>query len=176
MILKTIEQAIQAASKCLEGVGLENPRMESEFLVAAFLQIPRTHLIVHRDETLPARSMPTLRAWLKERQQRKPLAYVTREQPFRDFSLRVSPAVQPVAASRVSCWRPARDAPIGTRYPWSANASRARQACVPRRPLRLGDHVGLGYAGRTNAAGLAPWRSPRPPRPAWRVHGYDRAC
>ncbi len=47
MNIKTIEQAIQATSKCLEGVGLENPRMESEFLIAALLRIPRTHLIIH---------------------------------------------------------------------------------------------------------------------------------
>jgi release factor glutamine methyltransferase len=93
MTIKTIEQAIQAASRCLEGVGLENPRMESEFLVAALLRIPRTHLIIHREEMLPARSVPALRAWVRERQKRKPLAYVTGEQPFRDFNLRVSTSV-----------------------------------------------------------------------------------
>ena len=56
--MKTIEQAIQAATKCLEGVGVENPRMESEYLVAAFLQIPRTHLILHRQHRAAAREIP----------------------------------------------------------------------------------------------------------------------
>ncbi len=93
MSMKTIEEVIQAASKILAGVGVKNHRMESEFLVATFLQIPRTHLIVHRQEFLPTRMMPALRAWVKERQKRKPLAYVSGEQPFRDFNLLVSESV-----------------------------------------------------------------------------------
>ena len=61
--MKTIEAAIRAASRCLNGVGIENARMESEFLVAACLKVPRTHLILHRKERLPA---DKIRAELKE--------------------------------------------------------------------------------------------------------------
>src|SRR5256885_1257183 len=92
-MIKTIEQAIQAASKCLAGVGIENPRLESEFLMSAFLQIPRTHLILQRHETLSAQKIRALRGWLREREKRKPLAYVTGEQPFRDLKLKVTSAV-----------------------------------------------------------------------------------
>jgi release factor glutamine methyltransferase len=91
--MKTIEQAIQAASKCLERVGVENPRLESEFLIAAFLQMPRTRLVLNRHQELQAQKIRALGHWLRERQKRKPLAYVTGEQPFRDLNLKVSSAV-----------------------------------------------------------------------------------
>jgi release factor glutamine methyltransferase len=91
--MKTIEEAIEAVSQCLDSVGIENPRMESEFLIAACLKVPRTHLILHRHHRLTAEKVRAVQAWLKERQKRKPLAYVSGEQPFRDLRLKVSPAV-----------------------------------------------------------------------------------
>jgi len=42
--MNTIADAIEAAARCLAGVGIENPQRESEFLVAACLQWQRTHL------------------------------------------------------------------------------------------------------------------------------------
>jgi len=80
--MKTIEEAISAASKCLEGAGVENPRLESEFLMAACLQMPRAYVILNRHHVLADDKIRTLRNWLREREKRKPLAYVTREQPF----------------------------------------------------------------------------------------------
>jgi len=91
--MKTIEEAIQAASRCLLEVGVENPRLESEFLVAACLKVPRTQLILNRHQRLTAEKIRAVQNWLNERQQRKPLAYVSGEQPFRDLCLKVSPAV-----------------------------------------------------------------------------------
>jgi release factor glutamine methyltransferase len=91
--MKTVEQAICAASKCLEGVGVENPRLESEFLIAAFLKMPRTHLVLNRHQALPDQKIRALRGWVRERQMRKPLAYVTGEQPFRDLTLKITPSV-----------------------------------------------------------------------------------
>jgi release factor glutamine methyltransferase len=91
--MRTIEEAVQAASSCLNGVGIEDARLESEFLVAACLQVPRTHLILHRQERLSTEKIRAVQAWLTQRQKRKPLAYVSGEQPFRDLRLKVSPAV-----------------------------------------------------------------------------------
>jgi release factor glutamine methyltransferase len=91
--MKTIEEAIQAASQCLDNVGIENPRIESEFLIAACLKVPRTHLVLHREQRLTADKIKAVQSWIKERQKRKPLAYVSGEQPFRDLRLKVSPAV-----------------------------------------------------------------------------------
>jgi release factor glutamine methyltransferase len=91
--MKTIEDAIEAAARCLSGVGVENPRLESEFLVAACLQMPRTHLVLARGQALPLGQIRTLRGWLREREKRKPLAYVTGEQPFRDLQIKVNSSV-----------------------------------------------------------------------------------
>jgi release factor glutamine methyltransferase len=91
--MKTIEEAIQAASTCLKDVGVEDPRLESEFLLAAFLHISRTRVILDRHQALPSVQISAFQAWLQERQKRKPLAYVSGEQPFRDLNLKVTPDV-----------------------------------------------------------------------------------
>jgi len=91
--MKTIEQAITAASRCLANVGVENARAESEFLVAACLGVPRLRLVLDRKQLLSPPQVRTLRVWLREREKRKPLAYVAKEQPFRDLNLKVSPSV-----------------------------------------------------------------------------------
>src|SRR4029077_3103683 len=91
--MKTIEQAIDAASRCLAGVGIENPVMESEYLVATCLNISRTRLVLNRRQMLPERQVRVLRTWLREREKRKPLAYIAGEQPFRDIKLKVNGSV-----------------------------------------------------------------------------------
>ncbi len=55
------------------------------------------------------------------------------------FSRRLA-SLQLHRADLVGNQRRTRPLVVGT---CSANASRARRACVPRRPLRSGDHVGL---------------------------------
>jgi release factor glutamine methyltransferase len=91
--MKTIDEAIQAASRCLAGVGIENPVMESEFLLAALLQTPRTRLVLNRRQILADGQIRALRRWLRAREKRKPLAYISGEQPFRDLKLQVNSAV-----------------------------------------------------------------------------------
>jgi release factor glutamine methyltransferase len=88
--MRTIDQAIDVASRCLAAVGVENPQLESEFLVAAFLQMPRTWLVLNRRQALAPHQIRSLRGWLKKREQRKPLAYVSGEQPFRDLTMKVN--------------------------------------------------------------------------------------
>ncbi len=91
--MKTIEQAIEAASRCLAGVGMDNPIVESEFLVAACLRMSRTRLVLNRRQTLPPAQVRILRGWLREREKWKPLAYIAGEHPFRDFTLKVNSSV-----------------------------------------------------------------------------------
>ncbi len=64
--------------------------MESEYLVAACLRMSRARLVLNRREMLPERQIRVLRSWLREREKRKPLAYITGEQPFRDLTLKVN--------------------------------------------------------------------------------------
>lgn len=89
----TVGEAVQATTDCLGGIDLDDYRIESEFLVSAFLGIPRTHLLLKSDLELPEESVRSLQRWVAERQLRKPLAYVSGEQPFMDASLAVDPSV-----------------------------------------------------------------------------------
>jgi release factor glutamine methyltransferase len=91
--MKTLEEAIRASSECLAAAGLEDARRESEHLLAALLKISRSELIFRRHERLPANRFQSLQRWLRQRQERKPLAYVCGEQPFRDLTLRVNGSV-----------------------------------------------------------------------------------
>jgi release factor glutamine methyltransferase len=91
--VKTIEEAILAASRCLAGVGIDNPTLESEHLIAAYLRVSRTRLVLNRRQVLPNSQIRMLRTWLHEREKRKPLAYIAGEQPFRDFNVKVNSSV-----------------------------------------------------------------------------------
>jgi release factor glutamine methyltransferase len=89
----TILEAVQRVSDRLQKSGLEDSRRESEFLVAALLKVPPTHLLLKRHLSLPEHVARFLDQWADERQARKPLAYIVGEQPFRDLTLEVTPDV-----------------------------------------------------------------------------------
>jgi len=89
----TIGEALRTSARRLERVGIEEYRVESEYLVAAALQIPRTHLILQQNRSLHAKARAALRRWTAERAKRKPLAYVLGDQPFMGLELSVNSAV-----------------------------------------------------------------------------------
>jgi release factor glutamine methyltransferase len=86
----TIQDALTDATQRLSAAGVETPRVDSEFLLAALLGQSRSDVLLHRDEPLPAVHANRLNDWLKERSRRKPLAYVTGEQPFGGHSFRIT--------------------------------------------------------------------------------------
>jgi len=67
--------------------------MESEYLVAECLGLSRVRLVLRRQDAIPASKRRELQIWLSARQRRKPLAYISGIQPFRDRRLKVSPDV-----------------------------------------------------------------------------------
>lgn len=91
--MKTLERVLQETSQALFAAGIEEPRMEAEFLLSSILGQPRPRLILHRHETWPKKFDRKLQEWTIERQRRIPFAYIVGEQPFGDLNLRVTPHV-----------------------------------------------------------------------------------
>ena len=89
----TIDEALRSTSKLLSIAGIEESWMESEFLVAAALNIPKVRLAFHREQPISTVGEQALKKWRNERAKRKPLAYVLGEQPFGNLVLSVTPAV-----------------------------------------------------------------------------------
>lgn len=89
----TIDEALRSTSKLLSTAGIEESWVESEYLVAAALNIPKVRLAFYREQPISAVGERSLKKWRTERAQRKPLAYVLGEQPFGHLVLSVTPAV-----------------------------------------------------------------------------------
>jgi len=89
----TLDEALRSTSKLLSSAGIEESWTESEYLVAAALNIPKVRLAFHRGQPISAVSERSLKKWRRERAQRKPLAYVLGEQPFGNLVLSVTPSV-----------------------------------------------------------------------------------
>ena len=71
--------------------GLSDARSEAEFLVAALLRKSRVRSMLDRHH--PVESLKKIQSGIRKRAQRWPLAYITRDQPFRDLVLKVTPDV-----------------------------------------------------------------------------------
>ena len=89
----TLNEAIRWATERLNKAGIEEARLEAEFLVAAAVDIPRLRLTLETSKTLKPEYEKRLTYWIQERLTRKPLAYVLGEQPFMSLSLEVNPSV-----------------------------------------------------------------------------------
>ena len=89
----TLNEAIRWATERLNKAGIEEARLEAEFLVAAAVDIPRLRLTLETSKTLKPEYEKQLTYWIQERLTRKPLAYVLGEQPFMNLSLEVNPSV-----------------------------------------------------------------------------------
>jgi len=89
----TIEQALKQARAVFRDAGIDDPAIESEFLMASVLGQSRAHVLLARRERLNLAAEQKFDAWVKERRARKPLAYITGEQPFYGQSFKVTPEV-----------------------------------------------------------------------------------
>src|SRR6185437_3156825 len=89
----TIEQALKQARAVFRDAGIDDPAIESEFLMASVLGQSRAHVLLARRERLNLAAEQKFDAWVKERRARKPLAYITGEQPFYGESFKVTPEV-----------------------------------------------------------------------------------
>jgi len=104
--------------------GIESPRLDAEVLLAHVLGRQRIHLYVHFDEPLEEGELSAYRELIKQRVQRRPVAYLLGEKEFMGLRFKVSPAVlipRPeteilvqAAVERLRKMQAARFADIGT--------------------------------------------------------------
>ena len=86
----TIDEALRSATAIFDDAGIEAPKVESEFLMASLLGHSRADVLLRRHERLGNATRLRFHECVLERKTRKPLAYVTGEQPFYGYSLQVN--------------------------------------------------------------------------------------
>lgn len=77
----------------LRGKGVEDGRLNAEYLLAHVLGIDRLQLYLDFDRPLVEDELSVYRPLLKRRAAREPLQYLLRSAPFRNLDLRVDPRV-----------------------------------------------------------------------------------
>ena len=68
-------------------------RLDAQLIACAALGMPRSWLLAHDRDPLPAEHLPRLMDWLRRRAEGEPLAYLVGDQGFFGLTLEVSPQV-----------------------------------------------------------------------------------
>jgi release factor glutamine methyltransferase len=89
----TLREALGKTIQRLEKAGIPDARLDAEYLVAEAAGLPRLQLPLKLSAVLNPAGQKRLEGWLRERLERRPLAYVLGEQPFMHLTLRVAPSV-----------------------------------------------------------------------------------
>ena len=81
-----IDKAIKKLTEDLRKVSC-SPRLDSEILIMKVLNVSRSYLYTHKDETINLKQKKILNSLLRRRMQNEPIAYITGEKEFwsRDF-------------------------------------------------------------------------------------------
>lgn len=87
-----IDALIESGREALEWVS-DSPRLDVEVLLARALDLPRSYLLAHPEESLDENSVARFMEALERRRQGMPLSYITGEKEFWSLSLQVSPDV-----------------------------------------------------------------------------------
>lgn len=87
-----IDVALENAREKL-GTVSDSPRLDAEVLLARALDLPRSYLFAHPEESLDDASMKRFQQAVDQRQQGMPLSYITGEKEFWSLTLEVAPAV-----------------------------------------------------------------------------------
>ena len=89
----TIGSLVKWATDDFRTRGIENPRLDAEVLVAFALGIDRTRVIIESPRPLSTDELTLLRALVKRRRSREPIAYLRGEREFYGRSFRVDARV-----------------------------------------------------------------------------------
>lgn len=89
----TLGEALRSASAYLEEHGVENPRLDAEFLLGKALGLARLELYLEHDRPLNEPELEACRDVVRRRGAREPLAYILGEWGFRRLVLRVDERV-----------------------------------------------------------------------------------
>jgi len=88
---KAIDEAVADAAGQLDMVS-DSARLEAELLVARSINMPRSYLFAHPEDTLDESALDRLDASLERRLGGEPMAYITGVKEFWSLELMVSPA------------------------------------------------------------------------------------
>lgn len=91
--MPTLHDTLRASQLRLEAQGIENPRLNVEFMLAKVLGRTVSELRLGADRPFPAAAVAELERYLVERESGKPLAYVLGEWEFYGLELAVDPRV-----------------------------------------------------------------------------------
>jgi release factor glutamine methyltransferase len=86
-----VEDALREAERLLAAAGVENPRRDSEALLARCLGVEPWRLLLEREQLLNPEKEAEFRSLLDARRHRRPLAYILGEVGFHDLVLAVDP-------------------------------------------------------------------------------------
>lgn len=89
----SIRRVVAWTAKDLAGRGIEASRLEAELLVSEALALDRVRLYMDLDRPLVADELIAIRALVKRRRQREPIAYILGRREFWGRSFEVGPAV-----------------------------------------------------------------------------------
>ncbi len=84
----TLHQALQIATERLKSV-TDRPRLEAEILLAAYLDVDRSYLLLHGDEEMG--NAVGFEAWIARRAAHEPVEYITGRVSFYDIDLHIAP-------------------------------------------------------------------------------------
>jgi release factor glutamine methyltransferase len=87
----TIKQALQEAMAQFTGTG--SPRLDAQILLAELLQVDKTYLTAHDDESLSQEAEAAFGGLVARRAAGEPIAYILGKKSFWDLDFVVSPAV-----------------------------------------------------------------------------------
>ena len=93
LALATVRDRLDDAATRLTGAGIETPRVDAEWLLAAALGVGRNGLYAVLDDGLPDGAAERFETWIGRRVARVPLQHLLGTQAFRDLLVRVTPDV-----------------------------------------------------------------------------------
>jgi release factor glutamine methyltransferase len=93
LALATVRERLDDATARLSAAGLDTPRVDAEWLLAAALDVGRNGLWAVLDDGLPDEAAERFETWIRRRVARVPLQHLLGTQAFRDLVLRVTPDV-----------------------------------------------------------------------------------
>jgi release factor glutamine methyltransferase len=82
-------QALEAATDALRAVGVEDPRLDAEVLLAEATGLDRAALVADSDAGVPAAAGRVFGEMVRRRLRREPVAYIVGRKGFRDIELAV---------------------------------------------------------------------------------------
>lgn len=85
----TALDVVQRSATFLEGKGVENARLNAEWLIAAALGLDRMRLYMQFDRPLTETELATMRGYVARRAKREPLQYILGTVPFHEIVLKV---------------------------------------------------------------------------------------